>query len=47
MRAAAQFLSGTGRGTTEGGGGAPAGMHLAVPLHHPAGGPPPPMGEEQ
>jgi tRNA (guanine37-N1)-methyltransferase len=49
---ARQFLPGTGRGTTEGGGGAPSGEHdadsapsLTVPLHHPAGGPPPRSGE--
>ena len=51
---ARQFLPGTGRGTTEGGGGAgstnpdlasPDSPH--VPLHHPADGPHPPVGEER
>jgi len=50
---ARQFLPGTGRGTTEGGGGAgsdepdlasPEEPH--VPLHPPSGGPPPRTGEE-
>ena len=47
------FLPGTGRGTTEGGGGAGAANPTSegresphVPLHHPADGPPPPVGEE-
>jgi tRNA pseudouridine55 synthase len=47
------ILPGTGRGTSEAGGGARAGMRSAdpsrnppVPLHHPADGPPPRSGEE-
>jgi tRNA pseudouridine55 synthase len=47
------ILPGTGRGTTEGGGGAGEGSRFAdtqgkppVPLHHPSGGPPPRAGEE-
>ncbi|MXO90921.1 tRNA pseudouridine(55) synthase TruB [Pontixanthobacter aquaemixtae] len=39
------FLPGTGRGTSEAGGGAPSDQRT-VPLHHPADGPPPPVGEE-
>ena len=39
------FLPGTGRGTSEAGGGAPSAMQT-VPLHHPADGPPPPAGED-
>jgi len=46
----AALLPETGRGTTEGGGGAPAANAARdmgrVPVHHPAGGPPPPLGEE-
>ncbi len=44
----AQFLPGTGRGTSEAGGGAVAtgGSLAAAPLHHPADGPPPRAGEE-
>lgn len=45
-----QILPGTGRGTSEAGGGAPADngpLRLPqVPLHHPADGPPPRAGEE-
>jgi len=48
-----QFLPGTGRGTSEAGGGAgPAALNADgardrdVPLHHPADGPPPRAGEE-
>jgi len=43
-----QFLPGTGRGTSEaGGGGSPSGeAPAATPLHHPADGPPPRAGEE-
>ena len=47
------ILPGTGRGTSEAGGGAPSGKHSAetsrkppVPLHHPADGSPPPAGED-
>ena len=44
------FLPGTGRGTSEAGGGAGAGRARAsgqnLPLHHPADGPPPPLGED-
>ncbi len=38
-----QFLPGTGRGTSEAGGGA---LSVKVPLHHPADGPPPRVGED-
>ncbi|MBF9151937.1 tRNA pseudouridine(55) synthase TruB [Novosphingobium jiangmenense] len=41
-----QFLPEPGRGTSEAGGGAPASLTDSVPLHHPADGPPPPVGEE-
>ncbi len=51
-----EFLPGTGRGTSEAGGGVQAGIrdlagqcrreHPRVPLHHPADGPPPPLGED-
>jgi leucyl-tRNA synthetase len=45
-----KILPGTGRGTAEGGGGAPAQDEspVALPLHHQpsAGGPPPPAGED-
>ena len=48
-----EFLPGQGRGTSEAGGGAQAGCpdgevggSLRVPLHHPADGPPPPVGED-
>jgi tRNA pseudouridine55 synthase len=48
-----EILPGTGRGTSEAGGGAPSGQSSAdtsrkplVPLHHPADGPPPRAGEE-
>ncbi len=42
-----KILPGTGRGTTEGGGGAsPNPSPSGKPLHHPADGPPPPVGEE-
>ncbi len=48
-----QILPGTGRGTSEAGGGAPSTELSAVgsatphlPLHHPADGPPPRLGEE-
>ncbi|WP_089214401.1 ribonuclease R family protein [Sphingopyxis indica] len=47
------ILPGTGRGTSEAGGGAPSGKRAAetshkphVPLHHPADGPPPRAGED-
>ena len=53
---AVDFLPGTGRGTTVGGGGVQASGpnaagqhcqdHSRVPLHHPADGPPPRSGEE-
>ena len=44
-----QILPGTGRGTVEDGGGdsPPAPNHEANPLHHPADGPPPPVGEDR
>ncbi len=52
--ALAQILPGTGRGTSEAGGGAQAGGpdpamsgSTYVPLHHPADGPPPRHGEER
>jgi tRNA pseudouridine55 synthase len=41
-----QFLPDTGRGTSEAGGGARAGISCNLPLHHPADGPPPRAGEE-
>jgi len=51
---ARQFLSGTGRGTTEGGGGSGSSNPALegsdqplVHLHHLADGPPPPVGEER
>jgi len=47
------ILPGTGRGTSEAGGGAPSAAPEAsvsqqphLPLHHPADGPPPPVGED-
>ncbi|MBL8649178.1 MAG: RNB domain-containing ribonuclease [Sphingopyxis sp.] len=47
------ILPGTGRGTSEAGGGVPSGKRAAetsrkppVPLHHPADGSPPPAGED-
>ncbi|WP_324260296.1 glycine--tRNA ligase subunit beta [Altererythrobacter sp. H2] len=40
------ILPETGRGTSEAGGGAPS-ARQTVPLHHPADGPPPPVGEER
>ena len=53
MNGGATILPGTGRGTSAAGGGAQAsGPDLAslrsphVPLHHPADGPPPPLGED-
>ena len=41
------FLPDTGRGTSVAGGGAPSVLPDAVPLHHPADGPPPRAGEER
>ncbi len=43
-----QFLPGTGRGTSEAGGGdgATGSANATPPLHHPADGPPPPVGED-
>ncbi len=52
MSGATQILPGTGRGTSEAGGGAPAGSSIAslrtthLPLHHPSDGPPPRFGED-
>jgi hypothetical protein len=49
MSGAAPFLPGTGRGTMRSmvEGHLPVALPLwNVPLHHPAGGPPPPLGEE-
>ena len=46
----AQILPGTGRGTSEAGGGAGSdrarSSYRDLPLHHPADGPPPPSGED-
>ncbi|SNT28468.1 cysteine desulfurase [Sphingopyxis indica] len=53
MSGDAKILPGTGRGTSEAGGGAPSGTRSTdtsrkppVPLHHPADGPPPRSGED-
>jgi hypothetical protein len=42
------ILPGTGRGTMRSvvGGPAPLSRKPRLPLHHPAGGPPPPVGED-